>query len=83
MRWLFHVSYLKYGFEGLMLSIFGYDRGKLPCSIDYCHFVYPDKFLDQMDMEDAVYSHCIYFLLGLTIFIRTVTYFILQGRVRR
>nr|CAI5822485.1 unnamed protein product [Callosobruchus analis] len=45
LRWLFHVSFLKYGLEGLMLSILGYDRPKLPCEeADYCHYVYPEKF---------------------------------------
>ncbi|KAF5292527.1 hypothetical protein FQR65_LT01673 [Abscondita terminalis] len=82
-RWIFHISYLKYGFEGLMLSILGYDRDKLPCSAEYCHVVFPKKFLRQMDMDNAVYSHCVYFLIGITIIIRIVTYFVLLLRVKR
>lgn len=83
MRWVFHVSYIKYGYEGLMLSIFGYDRGKLPCSQDYCHFVYPKKYLDVMDMEEAVFSHCVYFLIGLYLLLRLMTYFALRVIIER
>ncbi|KAB0799693.1 hypothetical protein PPYR_07573 [Photinus pyralis] len=82
-QWIFHISYLKYGFEGLMLAILGYEREKLPCEADYCHVRYPQQFLEQMDMENAVYSHCVFFLIGLQLIFRIVTYFVLLLRVRR
>ncbi|GJQ74986.1 hypothetical protein Trydic_g9608 [Trypoxylus dichotomus] len=53
MRWIFHISYIKYGLEGLMLAIFGYDREKMPCNADYCHYHYPNIFLEDVDMADA------------------------------
>ncbi|KAK5643178.1 hypothetical protein RI129_007023 [Pyrocoelia pectoralis] len=80
-QWIFHISYLKYGFEGLMLATLGYGREKLPCDADYCHFRYPQQFLDKMDMENAVYSHCVYFLIGLQLIFRIVTYFVLLCRL--
>lgn len=83
MQWVFHISYIKYGFEGLMLSIFGYDREKMPCNEIYCHFVYPKKFLEQMDMTDATYSHCVYFLVGLIVFIRLLAFLALYVQIRR
>ncbi|XP_018574647.1 ATP-binding cassette sub-family G member 1 isoform X2 [Anoplophora glabripennis] len=81
-RWLFHISFLKYGFEGLVLSVLGYDRGKLPCNADYCHFVYPEKFLDQMDMEHASYSQAVIFLISLITLIRFVAYFALSIQIK-
>lgn len=83
MQWVFHISFLKYGFEGLVLSVFGYDRGKIPCNADYCHFVYPEKFLDEMDMENAVYSHSVYFLIGLVFFLRILAFLALFVQIRR
>lgn len=66
-----------------MLSVFGYDRGKLPCNADYCHFVYPEKFLSQMDMDYAKYSTAVIFMFGLTALIRLATYFVLSVQIRR
>ncbi|EFA01493.1 ATP-binding cassette sub-family G member 1 [Tribolium castaneum] len=83
MRWLFHISFLKYGLEGLVLSVLGYDRGKLPCSADYCHFVYPEKFLDQMDMEYAQYSTAVIFMLSLVAIIRIAAYFALSLQIKK
>lgn len=82
LRWLFHISFLKYGLEGLVLSVFGYNRGKLPCNSDYCHFVYPEKFILEKDMEYAQYSVAVMFLIGLICMIRIAAYFALKIQVR-
>lgn len=82
MRWMFHISFLRYGFEGLVLSVWGYDRGKLPCNAEYCHFVYPDKFIQEMDMEYAEYSTAVIFLVGLFICLRVAAYFALSIKIR-
>ena len=74
MHWLFHISFLKYGFEGLMLAIYGYDRSKLPCNADFCMFVLPKKFLREYGMENASYEKCVYFELGLFITLRVLAY---------
>ncbi|XP_060530332.1 ATP-binding cassette sub-family G member 1-like [Cylas formicarius] len=83
LQWVFHISFLKYGLEGLVLSVFGYGRPKLPCNADYCHFVYPTKFLNEMDMENALYSNAVIFLLGLTVFLRVIGYYALRIQIQR
>ncbi|XP_030748051.1 ATP-binding cassette sub-family G member 1-like isoform X2 [Sitophilus oryzae] len=83
MRWLFHISFLKYGFEGLVLSVLGYKRPKLPCNADYCHYVNPQKFLTTRDMGDANYSLAVIFLLGLVFILRITAYIALKIQLRR
>ncbi|GLV37366.1 uncharacterized protein CBL_10667 [Carabus blaptoides fortunei] len=81
LKWLFHLSFMKYGFEGIVHAIFGYNRGKLDCTEDYCHFVYPDKFIDQVGMTDAQYSFDVWCLVGFYFSLRLITYFALWIRV--
>ncbi|XP_076649341.1 ATP-binding cassette sub-family G member 4 [Halictus rubicundus] len=65
LRWLFHLSFLKYGFEGVMVAIYGYNRPKLSCSDVYCHFAVPEKLLSAVDMKQADYWFCMIVLTSL------------------
>ena len=47
LSWLTHLSFLHYGFEGSMLSLYWAERPPLSCSQAYCLFRYPIKFLEQ------------------------------------
>jgi ABC-type multidrug transport system permease subunit len=81
-RWLFHISYLKYGFDGTLISIYSYERKELECSIDYCHYTNPQKFLKALDMgNDSYWFNAI--ILGIMFFsLRFLCYFILLYRLK-
>ncbi|XP_023702626.1 ATP-binding cassette sub-family G member 4 isoform X2 [Cryptotermes secundus] len=81
-RWLFHISYLKYGFDGALISIYSYERKELECSIDYCHYTNPKKFLKALDMgNDNYWFNSI--ILGVMFFsLRFLCYFILLYRLK-
>ena len=81
LQWLFHLSFLKYGLEGLMMAVYGYNRPNIPCSDDYCHFISPRKFLQELDLEKADYWTDFYVLFSLYIVIKAVTYFVLHYQV--
>lgn len=85
LKWLPHMSYLKYGFEASMISIYGLNRKKLDCDIDYCHFKDPKKFLKQMSMKGDMHSYLIDFsvLLGLFFLLRIGAYFVLRIKLMR
>lgn len=80
LRWLPYMSYLRYGFEASMISIYGLKREKLQCNIDYCHFKYPKTFLNQMSMKGDMESYLIdvAVLGGLFLFLRVCAYFVLR-----
>lgn len=84
LQWMFHISFLKYGFEGAVLAVFGYDRGKLPCEKeDYCHFVHSEKFLEEMDMKHSQYYIAVLALIAINIFIRICAFIALHLQINR
>lgn len=39
------MSYLRYGLEGIIVTMYGSGREQLPCPIDYCHLREPEILL--------------------------------------
>jgi ABC-type multidrug transport system permease subunit len=81
-NWLTYFSFLRYGFEGSMLSVYGYDRQPLNCSEPYCHFRFPEKLLEQFDLTQSSYSLSVVGLLINYIAIRTAGYLALLYKLR-
>jgi len=81
MQWLSYVAYVRYGFEGTMQAIYGFDREKLTCSQPYCHFKYPHKFLEELALENAIYWVDILVLCGFFVFLRVMGYFVLKFKL--
>jgi len=69
LRLMADVSYFRYAFEGLALSVYGYNRPNLKCSEVYCYFKSPLKFLQEFEMADGVYA---YDVLALVIWVVAV-----------
>lgn len=82
LKFLSYVSYIRYGFEGAMISVYGNNRTKLKCSEEYCHFRSPTKFLEEMSMQNAVYWVDAVALIGFLIGLRIVAYFVLRLKLR-
>jgi len=81
MQWLSYVAYVRYGFEGTMQAIYGFDRQKLNCSQPYCHFKYPEKFLEELDLNNAIYWVDVLVLFGFFVLLRLAGYFVLKFRL--
>ena len=82
MQWLSYVAYVRYGFEGSMLAIYGFEREPLPCSIPYCHFKYPRKFLEVMAMDGGEFWVDVVSLLAFFVVLRVVGYFVLRFKLK-
>ncbi|XP_023934944.1 ATP-binding cassette sub-family G member 4 [Bicyclus anynana] len=82
LQWLTYLSYVRYGFEGAMLSVYGYGREKLHCSEAYCHFRTPSLFLKEMTMDQANFWVDVGALSGFFVFIRIVSYLVLRFKLK-
>lgn len=51
--WMWHISYFRAGFHGVIDTVYGMDRPFLPCpeSAMYCHFKNPKLFLNEVSIS--------------------------------
>ncbi|KPJ13322.1 ATP-binding cassette sub-family G member 1 [Papilio machaon] len=82
LQWLTYLSYVRYGFEGAMLSVYGFGREKLHCSEAYCHFRNPDMFLNEMTMDKANFWVDVAALSAFFVFIRVISYLVLRFKLK-
>ncbi|XP_063625382.1 ATP-binding cassette sub-family G member 4 [Cydia splendana] len=82
LQWITYLSYVRYGFEGAMLSVYGFGREKLHCSEVYCHFRKPDTFLKEMTMDKANFWVDVGALVAFFVFIRLVSYLVLRFKLK-
>jgi len=82
LSWVSYLSYARYSFQGLMLSVYGFDREDMHCSLPFCHFRSPSKFLKEMDMLGASYWEAAAVLCGMTVGLRLIGYFVLRWKLK-
>ncbi|XP_019882321.1 ATP-binding cassette sub-family G member 1 isoform X3 [Camponotus floridanus] len=82
LRWITYLSYIRYGFEGTALTIYGYGREKLKCFQVYCHFKNPEMTLEELDMLDADFTLDILALLLIFVVLRIAAYFFLRWKIK-
>ncbi|XP_014600224.1 PREDICTED: ATP-binding cassette sub-family G member 1-like [Polistes canadensis] len=76
-------SYLRYGLEGLVISMYGFNRGKLYCppEEDFCPIHSPIELLRLMKMEHTIYWVDLLVLVIILIFLKAITFYLIRQRL--
>ncbi|XKL66365.1 hypothetical protein PGB90_009785 [Kerria lacca] len=81
LRWITYLSYIRYGFEGTAIATYGYNRTKLNCLQEYCHFKNPSITLKDLDMEDSKFEVDIIALIIIFMVLRIAAFIFLRYKL--
>lgn len=82
-RWLHHISYFRAGFHVAVHSVYGFNRTRMHCSKEYCHYITPKTFLKEMDMENVDIGGNMALVLSTAVLMHILTAIVLWYRLNK
>ncbi|CAB3223271.1 unnamed protein product [Arctia plantaginis] len=82
-RWLHHISYFRAGFHVAVHSVYGFNRTRMHCSKEYCHYITPKTFLKEMDMENIDIGGNMALVLSTAVLMHVLTAAVLWYRLNK
>lgn len=83
-RLIMYLSYIRYGLEGLVAALYGYNREKMICPPNeiFCEFGAPRQMLQSMQMEHVVFWVDFVALIIILIILKIITFYLLRQRLK-
>ncbi|XP_077528934.1 ATP-binding cassette sub-family G member 4-like isoform X3 [Haemaphysalis longicornis] len=81
--WITDTSYIFYGYSGLLLTVYGYDRAPLRCAEFICLYQDPAEFLEFTGTAGWKIHELSLALLGFELFFRVLAYGLLKYRLTK
>lgn len=82
LEWGTHVSFFRYALEGLVESVYGFNRRHFSCYDVFCYYKDPQIFLQSIAMENINLWFSMFMLLGTLILTKIMGYYVLLWKVR-
>ncbi|XP_077531247.1 ATP-binding cassette sub-family G member 4-like [Haemaphysalis longicornis] len=82
-RWITHASYIFYGYNGLLLTVYGYDRAPLKCDELVCVYEDPADFLKFTGTAGMKLHELVVALFGFELFFRLLAFGLLKYRLNK
>lgn len=81
---MMYLSYIRYGLEGLITALYGFNRKALDCPPTeiFCEFGAPRVLLQTMQMDHAIFWVDLLALIIILVFLKIATYYLLRQRLR-
>ncbi|XP_067009788.2 ATP-binding cassette sub-family G member 1 isoform X1 [Anabrus simplex] len=84
LKWLSYISYFRFAFQSSIVALYGFNRPPLVCSVPFCAFKQPRKFLKELDMADeAGFWCCVAGLVTWIILLQMALYVALRWRLHK
>lgn len=80
-HWIFETSFIKHALTGSLVAIFGFDRQKMDCLAKICHYRWPQKFLESLEISDD-FTNVLIKLSFFVVIFHTVAFFIIRCRLK-
>lgn len=86
-QWMWHFSYFRAGFHGVLDTVYGMNRSDLYCPPDtpysYCHFKKPSIFLREVSISEFETYRNIYMMVGVIITMHVATVLVLWFKLNK
>lgn len=80
-HWIFQISFIKHSLDAGATAVLGWNRDKMECNENYCHYQLPKKFLNTIDLNENIMMSIRALVTFLVVF-RVTAFLIMNYRLK-